>query len=71
MVSKLLGPLFFAVKKVSFPQSRKFSTKKFSIKKLIKEIFPSKENFPQKGSLKAKNLDPFNNKSHAKIFLTF
>ena len=50
MVSNLLDLLFFAVKKESFPQSRKFSTKyltmeifhsqvRFSTKYLIKDVF--------------------------------
>ena len=53
----------------NFPQSRKFSTTKFSTQKLIKKIFHNQENFPQKGSLKPKILDPFNTKFHTKIFL--
>ena len=58
---------------VNFPQSRNFSIKylikEISTKNLIKNIFHSQRNFPQKGSLKAKTSDQFNTKSHAKIFL--
>ena len=51
-VFKIITPIIFsAVKKVSFPQSRKFSTIKEIFQSIkfstIKEIFHSQENFPQ------------------------
>ena len=99
--------IFSAVKKINFPQSRKFST----VKKIFldqgtlpqsRKFFAGKEIFHKQGifthtnifpcsrkfsknkdfytvkntlckesqNLKAKILDPFNTKSHAKVFLT-
>ena len=70
-VFKIIRPIIFStVKKVTFPQSRKFSA--------IKKISQNQGNFlqstfsankDQKGSLKAKLLYPFNSKYYGKIFL--
>ena len=81
---KIIRPIVFsAVRKVSFPQSRKFFTivesfhnqgifpqsRKFCTKKDFYNVKIFSANKDQKGSLKVKILDPCNTKSSAKIFL--
>ena len=72
-VFKIIRPIIFSsVKKVSFPESRKYSTIKeifYKLRLLHSERFYAYKD--QKGSLKAKILDPFNTKSYVKIFLAF
>ena len=81
---KVIRPIIFCSQESKFSTVKKTFHKKFDQENfpkniwsrkfpLVKEFFYKKkihqEYVPEKGSVKAKILDPFNTKSHAKIFL--